>query len=86
MDLLHFVSIDVRSCLFTSLSKWENDELNLLLIMTNKILYDLSSRFHVAVHLFSNRELKHATFLSHGRQPEVNILQARTNVSPRFSK
>ena len=32
------------------------------------------------------RELKHATFLSHGRQPEVNILQARTNVSPRFSK
>ena len=32
------------------------------------------------------RELKHATFLSHGRQPEVNILQARTLVSPRFSK
>ena len=32
-----------------------------------------------------NRELKHATFLSHGRQPEVNILQARTLVSPRFS-
>ena len=31
------------------------------------------------------RELN-ATFLSHGRQPEVNILQARTNVSPRFSK
>ena len=31
-------------------------------------------------------ELKHATFLSHGRQPEVNILQARTSVSPRFSK
>ena len=32
-----------------------------------------------------NRELKHATFLSHERQPEVNILQARTLVSPRFS-
>ena len=31
------------------------------------------------------RELKHATFLSHERQPEVNILQARTLVSPRFS-
>jgi len=26
------------------------------------------------------------TFLSHGRQPEVNILQAGTYVSPRFSK
>ena len=58
MNLLHFVSIDVRSCLFTSLSKWEYDELNLLLIMMNKILYDLSSRFHVAVHLFSNRSQK----------------------------
>ena len=33
-----------------------------------------------------NRELKHATFLSHGRTPEVIILQARTLVSPRFSK
>ena len=32
-----------------------------------------------------NRELKHATFLSHGRQPEVNISHARTVVSPRFS-
>ena len=32
-----------------------------------------------------NREVKHATFLSHGRQPEVNILHARTMVSPRFS-
>ena len=32
------------------------------------------------------RELKHATFLSHGRQPEVNILQAKTLVSPGFSK
>ena len=32
------------------------------------------------------RELKHATFLSHGRQPEENILQARTYVAPRFSK
>ena len=28
---------------------------------------------------------KHATFLSHGRQPEVNISHARTVVSPRFS-
>ena len=32
------------------------------------------------------RELKHATFLSHGRQPEVNILRAKTLGSPRFSK
>ena len=32
------------------------------------------------------RELKHATFLSHGRQPEVNISHARTVVSLRFSK
>ena len=32
------------------------------------------------------RELKYVMFLSHGRQPEVNILQARTLVSPRFSK
>ena len=32
-----------------------------------------------------NRELKHATFLSHGRQPEVNISHGRTAVSPRFS-
>ena len=31
------------------------------------------------------RELKHATFLSHGRQPEVNISHARTVVFPRFS-
>ena len=31
------------------------------------------------------RELKHATFLSHGRQPEVNIWHARTVVSPRVS-
>ena len=35
--------------------------------------------------LFVNRELEHATFLSHGQQPEVNMLQARTLVSPRFS-
>ena len=33
-----------------------------------------------------NRELKHATFLSHGRQPEANILQARTLFSATFSK
>ena len=31
------------------------------------------------------RELKHATFLNHGLQPEVNISHARTVVSPRFS-
>ena len=31
------------------------------------------------------RALKHATFWSHGRQPEVNISHARTVVSPRFS-
>ena len=31
------------------------------------------------------RELKHATFLRHGRQPEVNILHARTVVFSRFS-
>ena len=30
-------------------------------------------------------ELKHATFLSHGRQPEVNISHARTVLFPRFS-
>ena len=29
--------------------------------------------------------LKHATFLRHGRQPEVNISQARTVVFTRFS-
>ena len=32
-----------------------------------------------------NRELKHATFLRHGRQPEVNISHARTVVFSRFS-
>ena len=32
-----------------------------------------------------NRELKHAAFLSHERQPEVNISHARTMVFPRFS-
>ena len=32
-----------------------------------------------------SRELKHATFLSHGRRPEVNISHARTVESPRFS-
>ena len=32
------------------------------------------------------RELKHATFFSHGRQPEANILQARTLISRRLSK
>ena len=32
-----------------------------------------------------NRELKHATFLSHGRQPEVNNSHARAVVFPRFS-
>ena len=31
-------------------------------------------------------ELKHATFLSRGRQPEVNISHARTVASLRFSK
>ena len=31
------------------------------------------------------RELKHATFLRHGRQPEVNISHARTVVFSRFS-
>ena len=46
----------------------------------------LTNRFRVAVRLFSNRELKHATFLSHGRQPEVNISHARTVVFLRFSK
>ena len=35
--------------------------------------------------LLDIRELKHATFLSHGRQPEMNISHARTVVSPRFS-
>ena len=29
-----------------------------------------------------NGELKHATFLNHSRQPEVNISHARTMVSP----
>ena len=33
----------------------------------------------------NNRELKHATFLSHGRTPEVIISHARTVVSLRFS-
>ena len=33
----------------------------------------------------ADRELKHATFLSHGRQPEANISHARTVESPRFS-
>ena len=28
--------------------------------------------------MLTNRELKHATFFSHGRQPEMNISQART--------
>ena len=32
-----------------------------------------------------NRELKHATFLSYGRTPEVSISHARTVISPRFS-
>ena len=47
------------------------------------------------VHVFSDfacgfrfcgfvKELKQATFLSHGRQPVVNISHARTVVSPRF--
>ena len=31
------------------------------------------------------RELKHATFLRHPRQPEVNISHARTIATPRFS-
>ena len=31
-----------------------------------------------------SREIKHATFLSHGRKPEVNILLARTLVSQIF--
>ena len=31
------------------------------------------------------RELKHATFLNHGRQLDVSITHARTMVSPRFS-
>ena len=34
---------------------------------------------------FNNRELKHAMFLRHGRQPEVNISHARTVVFSRFS-
>ena len=34
---------------------------------------------------FAIRELKHATFLSHGRQPEVNNSHARAVVFPRFS-
>ena len=35
--------------------------------------------------MWMNRELKHTTFLSHGRQPEVTISRARTVVSLRFS-
>ena len=34
--------------------------------------------------LLRNRELKHATFLSHERKPEVNISPAWTVVSPDF--
>ena len=37
-----------------------------------------------ALAAFKTRELKHATFLSHGRQPEVNVSHARTVVSPTF--
>ena len=33
----------------------------------------------------NSRELKHASFLRHGRQPEVNISHARTVVFSRFS-
>lgn len=40
---------------------------------------------HLAKTVSLSRELKHATFLGHERQPEVNILQAKTLVSPGFS-
>ena len=35
--------------------------------------------------LSNNRELLQATFLRHGRKPEVSISPARKVVSPRFS-
>ena len=60
----------------------------------NQGFEELKGEFHdpkckvdeLEVSVQNNRELKHATFLSHGRQPEENILQANTLVSPRFSK
>ena len=41
---------------------------------------------HETIVTKDKRELKHATFLSHGRQPEVNISHARTVVSVKFFK
>ena len=38
-----------------------------------------------SINLPDNRELKHATFLRHGQQPEVNISHTRTVVFSRFS-
>ena len=39
-----------------------------------------------AAPLMDDRELKQATFLNHGRKPEINISHVRTVVSLRFSK
>ena len=47
--------------------------------------YQVINNFFSMLVFVDNREFKHAAFLSHGRQPEVNILQARSLVSPRFS-
>ena len=56
---------------------------NLLLHGKNRIIGP-RAKFTSAVPKM-NRELKHATFLRHGRQPEVNISRARTVVFSRFS-
>ena len=51
-----------------------------------RILHIFSERVMTAAPLMDDRELKQATFLNHGRKPEINISHVRTVVSLRFSK
>ena len=48
-------------------------------------LFNINRLSSMTIVIGSIRELKHATFLRHGRQPEVNISHAGTVLSPRFS-
>ena len=82
---MHFEIIRILDNASTSIDElWRNVSTSLRPI---KPMHDFGKDF--VIHSFSsvvNREPKHVTFLSHGRQSEVNILQCRTLVPLRFSK
>ena len=73
--------MDRINCYFSVVHSKRLERSLVALITVSQSFKSVSHRSRCLV----SSELKHATFLSHGRQPEVNISQSRTLVSPRFS-